>query len=79
MQGAQSEVVHWHPDRSFPVVFTLTEELVRGGKRPDTEIGPQVLRVLDEVKNGLEMCGGWFKEAEQEGEEGDVSFVADVD
>jgi len=40
MKCAESHVVHWHPDGSFPVVFALSEFRMRQGKTADTVWGP---------------------------------------
>ena len=78
MQRRQREVVHLDPDRTLPVVLALTELWVRRGKAAKAVLRPEVRRVAQELEDRAEVRRVGREEREQEGEEREVAFVADV-
>lgn len=78
MQRAEREVVHLDPDRTAPVVLALPEERVRLAERPQSERGPEMLGVAEELQGRAEMGRVGREERKHKGEEGDVAAVADV-
>jgi len=73
---AEGHIVHRHPDRTFPVVFALSELRVRQRKTADTIRGPQVLRVAHQVQHGSEVRGRRIDKREEEREERKVTTIA---
>lgn len=43
LQSSQSQVIHWHPNWTSPIVLSFSKVLVFGRERSDTEIGPKMI------------------------------------
>lgn len=78
MKRLEGHVVDRNPDRTTPVVLALPEEFVALCKTSDAVARPQVFGVLDVFEDGVEVRRVGRKETKEEGEDGDVAFVADV-
>lgn len=74
----QGHIVHLDPNRTPPIVLIFTEQRMRLGQTPEPIGGPEMFRVSEDVENGADVRGGGREEAEEEGKEGDIAFVADM-
>ena len=78
VERRKRDVVHLDPDRTLPVVLALAELGVRRGQAAEAVLRPEMLRVAQQVEDWAEVGRVRRKEAEEEREEGEVAFVADM-
>jgi len=78
-EGGEGEVVDVDPDGAAPVVLVRAVVFVREAEAADAVGGPEFGRVGYEVEDRFEARAVGREEAGEEGEDGDVALVADVD
>ena len=77
-EGFDGKVVQGKPDWGAPVIFVGSIEGVLCAEAADAVLGPEFGGGGDEREDGAEVGAVWGHEACEEGEDGDVALVADV-
>lgn len=78
LQRVHGEVVEVDPDGTLPVVLSGAKELIASGQGSKTERCPELVGIVHQVKDVAKLIRLAVDNAQEHGEQRDVSLVADL-